>query len=60
MRFVIDCEKNVIRCPKAFFTMVETKNTILKENGLDPVNHKDELKKFFDKAIEHELIRIFD
>lgn len=60
MRIIIDTEKNVIICPKPFWEEVQKKNNVLKEIGQTPVSHKDEVKKYFEKAIENELVRPVD
>lgn len=57
MKIVIDTEKNVIICPSGFFKEVQKKNNILKEINQPEVTHKDEVKRYFDKAIENELVR---
>lgn len=60
MRLIIDTEKNVIICPKPFFSKVQKKNDILKSVGKEPVTHHQEVKDYFDKAIQNELVRSQD
>ena len=57
MRLIIDTEKNVIICPKPFFSEVQKKNDILKSVGKAPLTPHQEVRDYFDKAIPHELAR---
>lgn len=57
MRIVIDTTEQRILCPKPFWEEVQKKNDILKSVGKDPVSHKDEVKRYFEEAIQNELAR---
>ena len=57
MRIVIDTEAKKIVCPKPFWEEIQKKNDILKGVGQAPVTHKDEVRKYFEEAMENELAR---
>ena len=57
MRIVIDTNAKRIICPKPFWEEIQKKNDILKGVGKEPVTHKDEIRKYFEEAMENELAR---
>ena len=57
MRIVIDTEAKRVICPKPFWEEVQKKNDILKGVGKEPVSHKDEVRRYFELAMDNELAR---
>lgn len=57
MRIVIDTSAKKIVCPKPFWEEVQKKNDILKGVGKEPVSHKDEVRRYFEEAMDNELAR---
>lgn len=60
MRIVIETTEKKIVCPKTFWEEVQKKNDILKSVGQEPVSHKNEVRKYFEEAMENELARPAD
>ena len=57
MRIIIDTKAKAIICPKTFFEDISKKNEILRSVGQPEVNHKEEIKKYFEEAIQADLLR---
>lgn len=57
MRIIIDTEAKRIICPKPFWEEVQKKNDILKSVGKEAVTHREEVKSYFNEAIQNELAR---
>lgn len=60
MRIVIDTKEKKIICPKPFWEEVQKKNDILVSVGQPKVSHHDEVKRYFEEAIQNELVRAQD
>lgn len=60
MRIIIDTANDVIICPKTFWEDIRKKNEVLRSVGQAEVRHKDEVKKFFESAIQNDLARAGD
>lgn len=57
MRIIIDTKEKKVVCPKPFWEEIQKKNDILKGVGKEPVTHKDEVRRYFEEAIQNELAR---
>lgn len=57
MRIVIDTEAKRIICPKPFWEEVQKKNEILASVGQPKTTHQEEIRKYFEEAIQNELVR---
>lgn len=60
MRITIDTTNGVIICPKTFWEDVRKKNEVLRSVGQPEVDHKEEVKKYFEEAIAKDLVRAQD
>lgn len=60
MRITIDTSNNVIICPKSFWEDIRKKNEVLRSVGQPEVSHKAEVKKYFEEAIQNDLVRASD
>lgn len=63
MRIVIDTKENKIICPKPFWDEVQKKKDIVKEINPEEaakITHHSEVRKYFEAAIENELVRAQD
>lgn len=60
MRITIDTKENVIICPKPFWEDIKKANEVLRNVGQPELNHKEEVKKYFEKAIANDLVRASD
>lgn len=57
MRIIIDTKENAIICPKAFFEDIAKKNEVLRSVNAAELNHKEEVRRYFEEAIKGELLR---
>lgn len=57
MRIIIDTKENAIICPKGFFEDIAKKNEVLRSVKAPELNHKEEIKKYFEAAIKGDLLR---
>ena len=57
MRIIIDTKANAIICPKVFFEDIAKKNEVLRSVDAPELNHKDEVRKYFEEAIKSDLLR---
>lgn len=60
MRIIIDTKNDVIICPKTFWEDIRKTNEVLRSVGQPELSHKEEVKKYFEKAIANDLARAGD
>lgn len=57
MRIIIDTDAKAIICPKTFWEDISKKNEVLRSVEQPELNHKDEVRKYFEEAIKGDLKR---
>ena len=60
MRIIIDTKEKKIICPRPFLEEVQKTNDVLKSVGKDPITHHEQVKRYFEEAIQNELTRAQD
>jgi hypothetical protein len=60
MRIIIDTKNDVIICPKTFWDDIRKTNEVLRSVGKEPLSHREEVRKYFEKAMENDLTRAGD